>query len=69
MLPTEAKNQKEQIRKLTPQNFPKATHAVLVLEAQRKVKGRRAFAASLLNAGLGSALKVSPAKLDTLIKC
>jgi hypothetical protein len=53
MLPTEAKNQQEQIRKLTPQNFPKATNAVLVLEAQRKVEGRRAFAASLSNGGLG----------------
>ena len=69
MLPTEAKNQQAQVLKLTPRNFTKATHAVLVLEAQRKVKGRRAFAASLLNAGLGSELKVSSAKPDTLIKC
>jgi hypothetical protein len=46
MLPTEAKNQKAQFLKLTPRNFPKATNAILVLEAQRKVEGLARFWAS-----------------------
>jgi predicted outer membrane protein len=54
MLPSEAKNQQAQIRKLTPQHFPKATHAVLVLEAQRKIEGLAALLGeSRSNAGLG----------------
>ena len=53
MLPTEAKNQQEKIRKLIPQNFPKATNAVLVLEAQRKVKGLPRFSAVPLERRVG----------------
>jgi hypothetical protein len=40
MLPTEAENQQAQFLKLTPQNFPKATHAVLVLEAQLEIDNK-----------------------------
>ena len=53
MLPTEAQNQQAQLLKLTPRNFTKATHAVLVLEAQRKVKGLPRFSAVPLERRVG----------------
>ena len=53
MLPTEAQNQQAQVLKLTPQHFPKATHAVLFLEAQRKVKGLPRFSAVPLERRVG----------------
>jgi len=60
MLPTEAKNQQCATSKTDPATLSKSYPLDLVLEAQRKGKGRRAFAASLLTAGLGDKYMTEP---------
>jgi hypothetical protein len=54
MLPTEAKYQQCATSKTDPATLSKTINQILTCKAQREAKGRRAFAASRLSAGLES---------------